>query len=231
MLKELLSQLYHKLENEKDNDRKSKTGCFNYFVERILEERYGKPNYISSKAIKGYFEKYVEGRENNAGEPGTELKNIMSQYLGYQNFLNFETKNGNNLIGVFYANKRMKTPFAKALLLVILISILSIGIYYKEFLNKEDCIVWKLDHYEKIDCKYESPNPLLKGVNIEEFKKVKVSNTTTFFVNGHPAIWYGKSEEGELEYFNSRGVHPITLKELKPITEHIINKYVYIDKN
>ena len=36
-------------------------------------------------------------------------------------------------------------------------------------------------------------------------------------MNNKPTIWYGKSDKGELEFFNSRGIHPATGKELKPI--------------
>ena len=33
-----------------------------------------------------------------------------------------------------------------------------------------------------------------------------------------------------MEYFTQRGIHPETLKELDPITEYIINKYVFTEK-
>ncbi|WP_157961207.1 hypothetical protein [Lutibacter citreus] len=49
-------------------------------------------------------------------------------------------------------------------------------------------------------------------------------------MKGKPIIWYGKSINGELDYFNSRGVHPITGKELKPITEYILKQYYFQKK-
>ena len=33
-----------------------------------------------------------------------------------------------------------------------------------------------------------------------------------------------------MEYFTQRGVHPETLKELRPITKYIINKYIITKK-
>jgi hypothetical protein len=57
-----------------------------------------------------------------------------------------------------------------------------------------------------------------------------VKEETTFFENGKPIIWYGKSAAGKMEYFNHRGIHPETLKELNPITEYIIIKYLIKNK-
>ena len=222
MLKELLRQLFNKLENESDNDKKTKNGNANYFVEEILEKRYGLPSYISSRAVKGYYDKHVEGKENNAGEPSSELKNLISKYLGYNSFLDFE----NNSVSISRVAKSPRSKIIKRAILITLMLIVLFGLYYKGIFKSKDCVVWKANHYEKVNCNGKSPNLLLEDVNIKKFKKVKVSDTTIFFVNGHPVIWYGKSGEGELEYFNSRGLHPITLKELKPITDHIINKYV-----
>jgi hypothetical protein len=227
MLKKLLNQLFDKLDNERDNDRKTKNGNAIYFVEEVLEKEYGLPNYISSRAIKGYYDKYVEGKVNNAGEPSAELKNLISKYLGYNDFLDFE--NNNESIG--RVTKISKLKVIKITVLITLMLIVIFGfLYYKEIFKRNNCIIWDADHYERINCEGKSQNLLLKDVDVEKFKKVKVSDTTTFFVNGHPVIWYGKSDKGKIEYFNSRGVHPITLKELKPITEHIINKYIYKKK-
>jgi len=230
MLKKLLSQLFDKLEGERDNDKKSKNGNAVYFVEEILENKLGKPNYISARALKDYYDKYVEGKENKAGEPSSELKNIIASYLGYKDFLDFETKNKEEKIGFVSVKEAVKKPTIKWTAAALLIAILSFTVSNETFFNRKDCLVWKIDHYEKIECKNELPNPLLKDVNIEEFKKVTVSDTTVFFINDHPVIWYGKSAKGELEYFNSRGVHPTTMKELKPITKYLIKKYVYNDE-
>ncbi|WGH76365.1 hypothetical protein P8625_04155 [Tenacibaculum tangerinum] len=45
-----------------------------------------------------------------------------------------------------------------------------------------------------------------------------------FFTDGKPNYWYGSNAKGEREFFTARGVHPETLRELKPITEHILEK-------
>ncbi len=78
----------------------------------------------------------------------------------------------------------------------------------------------------KIDCDIEFFEPILQGLNIEKFKKINTSHSTTFFVKGQPIVWCRKSNNGEIEYFNSRGIHPITYKELKLITKYLITKPV-----
>lgn len=239
MLKKLLSQLFYKLEDERDNDKKTKNGNAIYFVEEILETKFGRANYISSKAIKAYFDKYVEKKENNAGEPSSELKNLIAQYLGYDDFLDFENKN-KSIEGDFssvkrdeeFLKKNVETKvFTKLIITIGVIIILFSGLYYKGmFTNKEDCYIWKENHYLKISSSEEKQNlTLICGQNstVEKFRQVIITDTTTFFIKGQPIIWYGKSNKGELEYFNSRGVHPVTKNELKPITEYIIKKYVY----
>lgn len=120
MLKKLLSQLFDKLENERDNDKKTKNGNAVYFVEEILENKLGKPSYISPRAIKDYYDKYVEGKENKAGEPSSELKNIIASYLGYERFLDFETKNKEEVIGFDNVKRVVKMPFYKWMIVALL---------------------------------------------------------------------------------------------------------------
>lgn len=92
MTKELLEQLYLKLKNEPENDRKNKTGCFDFFEEKVLsEQRYNKYKNVSvtSKTMKNYYEKHVEGRNNKSNEPCSDLKNLIAEYLGYKSYLDF----------------------------------------------------------------------------------------------------------------------------------------------
>ncbi len=225
--------MFEKLNNERDNDKKTKHGNATYFVERVLEEKYGKPNYISIKSLKGYYEKYVEEKENNSGEPNHELKDlVLAQYLDYRNYLDFENKNSSSDL---LKNNKIPTtlksiPTRKLLIPAIIAASLGSGLYLKDSFNNKDCIIWKENHYETVDCDTDFSIPMYKDLNIEHFKQIAVNDSTIFFINGKPIIWYGKSITGEFEYFNSRGVHPITGKELKPITEYILNKHFYQKK-
>ncbi|CAM1369849.1 hypothetical protein [Tenacibaculum xiamenense] len=92
MTRELLEKLYSKLKSEPENHRKNKTGCFDFFEEKVLTQQiFDKYKHISvtAKTMKNYYEKHVEGRANKSKEPCTELKNCISEYLGYQNYLQF----------------------------------------------------------------------------------------------------------------------------------------------
>ena len=223
------------IKNEKDNDNKTKNGISIYFVENVLEEKYKKPNYISSKTIKGYYEKYVEKRENKSGEPNSELKNIISTYLGYEDFLDFETKNL-SIIGdpdqtknTFVTKKQniIVSSVKKWGIPAIISATIASGFYISGGLNTENCIIWKNNHYEKIDCNSKIKNiSINNSIDIDNFKKIKPTVNSTFFIKDKPVIWYGKSKNGEMEYFSARGIHPVTGKELKPITQYIIDKYV-----
>lgn len=225
MIKKLLQDLFFKIQNERDITNKTKNAISIYFVEEVVEKRFGKPNYISSKSIKGYYDKYVEERDNKSGEPSNELKGLIAKYLGYKDFFDFENNNISkiNKRGDGSKVKRNSVWFVWGFLLIISTSIL----YYKGMFRSKDCIVWKVDHYEKIDCNSDFSITMLKNLNIKRFKKIEVSRSTLIFRNGKVVIWYGKSSKGELEYFNSPGVHPITGKQLKPMTKYMVDKYIY----
>jgi hypothetical protein len=100
-------------------------------------------------------------------------------------------------------------------------------------LPEKECMKWEGDHYEAVDCKNEksgSENFLSVEVlneNLLSFKKIEVDINTVFFKKGQPIIWYGKSFDGNFEYFNQPGLHPETGKILKPISQYIIKKYVH----
>jgi hypothetical protein len=110
------------------------------------------------------------------------------------------------------------------------------GLFITSYFTKEiifpekQCMVWKEDHYEEVDCENEvnSFYNLSKEVKNKEalsLKKIDVCDTTTFFVNGKPVVWYGKNH-GNHDFFNQDGTHPITGKDLKPVTDYIIKKHV-----
>lgn len=97
----------------------------------------------------------------------------------------------------------------------------------------DKCMIWKGDHYEKIDCdenhvfgemSYDNVVALNKEV-LENFKKINVYDTTTFFINDRPMVWYSK-QDGQCEFFSCNGIHPVTRKPLRPITKHMVEKHI-----
>ncbi|MCI4442913.1 MAG: hypothetical protein JHC39_05340 [Lentimicrobium sp.] len=101
------------------------------------------------------------------------------------------------------------------------------------FFRDKNCMVWVNNHYEAAE--YDAVkdtaevSPFNQGL-LDNFKKITVCDTTTFFKNediDNPLVWYGKSpNKKEYEYFNQPGLHPETGKTLKPITKYIIGKYI-----
>ncbi|MBW1655244.1 hypothetical protein [Flavobacterium quisquiliarum] len=98
-------------------------------------------------------------------------------------------------------------------------------------LSKKECIQWSGNHYEEVSCDlkiqgigtFNSPEPY--DERIINLRRIKVSDTTTFFRNEKAIIWYAKVGDS-IQFFNTHGMHPETGRALKPITSYIINKYV-----
>ena len=101
------------------------------------------------------------------------------------------------------------------------------------FFRDKNCMVWVNNHYEAAEYDKVKDTSEVSPFNqdvLDNFKKIAVSDSTTFFKNGdynHPLVWYGKSpNKREYEYFNYPGLHPETGKTLKPISKYIIKKYI-----
>lgn len=128
-----------------------------------------------------------------------------------------------------YKKKNLKK---KAIIgLVSLIGLSSIGYTAKStlFSNKE-CMQWQENHYEYVDCDKKGLLELYPIIPVDEslinLRKIEVNKETPFFCNGKPNIWYFKRNNGEVEFYNSHGIHPETGKPLKAITNYMIDKYV-----
>jgi hypothetical protein len=121
-----------------------------------------------------------------------------------------------------------------ALIFMILTALVSGFLASKFIFNEEQCMQWKNNQYEIVDCKTANKNsveaseiiPLDK--NLLDFKKVEVDSNTLFFKNSKAVLWYSKVNN-QPEFFNSvgNGFHPETKKALKPVSLYIINKYVF----
>ncbi|KAB1153710.1 hypothetical protein [Flavobacterium luteum] len=101
----------------------------------------------------------------------------------------------------------------------------------KEFFPDKECMQWNNDHYEEVVCEgseigFASINPIFdKDESLFQLKKIEVSDTTTFFKNDQPIVWYSK-RDGKCEFFNAPGLHPESRKTLRPVSKYIIKKYV-----
>ena len=108
---------------------------------------------------------------------------------------------------------------------------ISLFLNFKTWTTK-DCMVWKGDKYEAVDCS-ETINSFAETTLpkddklIKEFRKMKVNSKTSFFdKKGNPKVWYIKNPNGILEFYNQPGLQPETGKTLRPISRYIIQEYV-----
>jgi hypothetical protein len=121
---------------------------------------------------------------------------------------------------------------SKATIIVGLLGLTIAGyVTKKEFFPAKECMQWNTNHYEEVVCEgnkigFANINPIFeRDEKLLDFKKIEVCDTTIFFKDNQPIIWYIK-QNNECEYFNGPGLHPITNKPLRPITQYIIDKYV-----
>jgi hypothetical protein len=95
-------------------------------------------------------------------------------------------------------------------------------------------MVWKNKHFVKVACttNYHEKVVPMDPARFANFKEIDVNQTTVFFdeVTGEPLVWYYKPNNGELEFFNYPGLHPINGATLKAITPYISQKYVPLHK-
>lgn len=128
---------------------------------------------------------------------------------------------------IFLYIKNHKILSGAVILLIFLSSFLSI----KTLIKENQCMTWKKDHFEEIACDEiigEGTGIVVPKDDylIQEFRKVETCDTTTFFKNGMPCIWYWKTPNDKLDCFTAPGFHPENKKNLKPITQHMIDKYI-----
>ncbi|MBC7525174.1 MAG: hypothetical protein H7239_12135 [Flavobacterium sp.] len=99
------------------------------------------------------------------------------------------------------------------------------------FLKEKECMEWKEDHYELVDCESENlgfaNTKIIKHYNEIEFnrRELMVCDSTKFFNGDKPIIWYSK-KNNVLQFFNMDGENPENGAELKKVSRHIIDKYV-----
>lgn len=128
----------------------------------------------------------------------------------------------------------IRSPLSKrAAFVVSLFAVILFSAFVLKDVFDDKCMIWRGDHYERIDCdennvfgemSYDNVIALNKEV-LENFKKIEVCDTTTFFINDRPLVWYIK-QDGQCEFFSCYGIHPVTRKPLRPITRHMVEKHI-----
>ena len=87
---------------------------------------------------------------------------------------------------------------------------------------------WSVDHYQPISCDQKMPNTLVIALDMDKvknFRKIMHPDTITNRAKGH--VWYSKINN-RVEFFTADGSHPIAIdKNLRPLSDHIIETYIY----
>lgn len=156
-----------------------------------------------------------------------ELKeNQTDQYTVYET-PPLKTENQTVAKPIFYKSAAFRKPVYWMIPLFLAV----ILFYGYRAINPKECMQWNGDHYEIVHCKstqmgFLSANEISPINNqLISLRKINVCDTTTFFKNEKPQVWYCKKDK-KVEFFNGPGFHPESGKALKPITDYMINKYV-----
>ena len=239
MIKELITDFFNEI--EKRELKKNKNAKATFWVDELQKVGFNDKNYIGIKKATRLYEKYIEDKKNvSVKEPDKFLCDVMAQYLNHENYEQYKSKKEASPIFIKLSNQNKKLNVKEQLSLnkiVIIAGILVIvpilfSVYMNNNSDTNKCIIWNVNFFRETSCTAKNAiNNARYNINIDQFKKIEVSHETTFFLYGNPIIWYGKSSMGEINFFTHRGVHPETLKELKPVTKYIIKKYVRKDKN
>lgn len=237
MIKALITDFFKTIEEKDFKNNKHAKATF--WVEELQEAGYNDKNYVSIKKATRLYEKYVEGKEGiSVRDPNKDLRDFMASYIGFENYDAYVSKHPLEGSGIQEGSSQGSTSTVskvtsitlrvKLIITAIGIGILSIvyAIYQDNDLANGECILWNGERYEKSSCLNPfAINNNTYHIDITTFQKIKVVKGQTAFFDGKtPLVWYGPNKKGKREYFNARGIHPETLKELKPITRYILEK-------
>jgi len=227
MHKYLIIKAFEKAEKEVGS--KKSTYLAKHLSDYIFEksgEQYGE------KSLRTYYSVAKRKSKDNV-EFKHFVKQSLCKYLGYGTFEDFEVANVQlKLKKNKKFNERLKILIKENKVTIFVSFVIIIGLLIIIPLKQQQWMVWKEDHYEKTSFnlkKYDiSQLKLYKVEWVNSFKQITpYCGVTKFFKeNGNANLWYGKSENGELEYFTHYGLHPETGKTLKPITQYMMGKYI-----
>ncbi|WP_237275881.1 hypothetical protein [Tenacibaculum ovolyticum] len=241
MVKQLIIDFFNEIEKkEHKKNKNSKASFWHIEFQENLNINYGDENHIGIRKATRLYEKYIEEKEKSVKAPNKFQRNYMSKYLGHEDYddyikkttdISLETEknpvfeNAKTTIDTVIPVKWYKKNANKLVVTTstVFMLVLSIYTYQNNYSIKGNCIIWKTDHFEKSSCLVKNAiNNRKYAINIEKFKKFTISDSTIFFKNGEPKVWYGENKKGVKEYFRDRGFHPETLKRLNPITRTIL---------
>jgi len=187
---------------------------------------FSKKNKLSNDPLLQY-----EEIQSELSKPEIEKTAAIEDVLISRNFIEkqpYQPDNNRELSG----NVKMEISGQKKFYVsaILITTLFLCYIVQKEIFPAKNCLQWTTDRFEAVSCKGVKIHSLYEAriiewnAELETFRKLTVSDSTKFFINGKPAVWYSK-ENNVVEFFNAPGVHPITGKSLRPVTRHIVETY------
>jgi len=211
-------------EKAKKDSKKTNSYGMSRYLYKVLSEK------ISVRSFERHYRGYVQGVEKDRKKITDYNLDILSSYLGHENFKKFELKSECEIEKrklrdekATIENRLNKVKIIGWLISILffIISTIFISKYYKK-----NCMIWIDDHYEKIRCSGLDMEESLDPVRLEKFRKVEVCEDSVFFKNGEPIKHYLRYNN-EIEFFTYPGEHPVyDGKFVNEVTSRIIENYV-----
>ncbi|HPE83819.1 MAG TPA: hypothetical protein PLV43_08885 [Aequorivita sp.] len=230
MHRELLIKAFKKVERELISEginSPSVNQCAQRLSEIISEIfPYG------DRRLRDFYNETRAGTEGDINIPQPKVILALSQYLGYGNYKEFLTKNSIDEVKAIQEESKVPQKKNKLKLIVILFVLVVVIVFFGyQYFNKQRWMEWEETHYVEVSFDSEKLSEgnlkVYKEERIIDFKKVTPTCASKFFNDdGSVRVWYGKNKDGDLEYFTGYGLHPLTGKTLKPITQYMIGKYI-----
>ncbi len=242
MIERLIIDFFSKI--EKNESITKNHGKAVFFIQELLEKKHGKFNYMEKKKAIRLQEKYIDKKENVNAKTDSFLRDVMAQYLDYENYQEYIANHSKSLPlakvnknsheqaikqGLFIPPPQIKwykkyTNEITIIIPLVLLFFFSAHVYRNNYAINENRIIWKETYYEKSSClKKNVINNNKYFINIKRFKNVLVTDSTIFFKKEKAIIWHGKNKKEVREFFYDRGIHPETFKELKPVIRTALN--------
>lgn len=180
-------------------------------LDKFLDEKEKERGIVKESEVKE-----SEGKESEGKEKERYIE-VVPQPRRIHLFINLKEK-------LF---SRFKRKIKITALGVAIILCLGFAAIY-EFFPRKGCMQWTGNNYEIVDCNLKAPdnNIELLDPNLVNLKRIKVCDTTPFFKNEKPVVFYARSGDS-LECFNQIGPHPERRSQyLKPITRYMIGEYI-----
>ncbi|MEM8999402.1 MAG: hypothetical protein AAGB24_03990 [Bacteroidota bacterium] len=208
-IQELMGLVFEKA-GEESNE---KTG---YGLSSYLERTFGEK--IKERTLIRYYDGYVRGIMRERKRPNKINLNVLSEYIGYKDY--------NDYLRRDVAKRRIKKCRTCLMLSLSTNSVLLAGlIFFVYHYYQKNCMLWVEDHYERARCSGLSNETVLNKNAIDSMRRIYPCDTTTFFKDSNPMLWYDRSGN-RITFFNFCGKHPTNGKTLKPITQDIIDAYI-----